>query len=990
MDSLHRLGLSETASSASLRKIQNHLSTLEQSKHQLTSLRNTARILCDRLSQQLEECKARGQEQQKPQVQLRTYLHVIQTSLSRVERASQSSTALASEKKAEFESSLAKFRLFRLISDLETWINEKAKVATVQEVGTDIDHCCLLREKFFNFIKVTAPDGTARVVSVNDQCDRFLSMGHPDAAEIASAKDSLNDSWADLLELIETRKQLLNAAYEMHHFVGDCQDIEERILFRINNLPEAPPPAVISGQKQGLSACHRRHAAFEQELECLTDQITRLASKASTLFVRYAGSQMEQLQSRHNRVQEAWQQLRTVAASRSELLRTASLLHTFLVTARELIFWLESVRDQMDMKEKPRDVTGVELLVQEHSNLRDELVTRTQAIDSCLQLGRTLLQNDSGSGTSPLIVVLPNDEVRERCVQLATGQLLVQELWRERWDRLHLLLEVRQFARDATSAEAWLASRELQLEIARRQLGETLSETLMLLGAHYAFEQTIAVANERFGALKRLTTLEVRAMEWKSEEAAIREQEKRDKIREVVKEFLPQYIRQTAADSSVPRGATEDTAGKSRIRATATLPTKPRQAKSTEKPERAETERQVTAVVSRPEGEIATTRARPALNLAVQPGDKPTVDRKVSTTQIILQKTKDHPQTIADSGQVIKSTLISVPADVYSHPGGDNIPKRQSFQIDPKYTDASKITYIPTPGPSVQRKTSHLRPAVIQEPSSTHSEQAKGVPSRTETASSRTQSESSVESASSASTSAPRASTSSKSAASAGEKRRELTSPVLATSSPVSRSTGTSQSPVESLEHGSHLMASSSQLTADQLLKNLPRLEGPVIRKHDLEAGGLPRSKSSGRGWLPLYLVLDSGQLYFYRDYRSRRQKPNETLRNESPIDLGMSRAYAATEYTKRPCVFRLILSDGRGYLFQTANDRALQRWVDVLNNSAQVIATAHATRASLSGGPSTGRTARSSSLRFESPSPANGRRRSIKNLFSMRRKTQQ
>ncbi|KAF6770856.1 hypothetical protein AHF37_10975, partial [Paragonimus kellicotti] len=184
--------------------------------------------------------------------------------------------------------------------------------------------------------------------------------------------------------------------------------------------------------------------------------------------------------------------------------------------------------------------------------------------------------------------------------------------------------------------------------------------------------------------------------------------------------------------------------------------------------------------------------------------------------------------------------------------------------------------------------------------------------------------------------------------------------------------------------------AGPSQAIAEQFLTSLPRLEGPVVRKHDLEIGGSPRSKSAGRSWVPLYMVLQSGQLYVYKDYRSRRQKPDETLRGEAPLKLLMARASVADDYTKRPCVFRLHLHDGREYLFQTANDRAIQRWLDAINESAKRLTTAQARSASQlqlpSGTVTLARQARSGSLRFDTPRLSD-RRRSLKAFFSLRRK---
>ena len=44
-------------------------------------------------------------------------------------------------------------------------------------------------------------------------------------------KDSLNDAWADLLELIDTRNQMLEASRELHKYFHDCKDVLSRYSF---------------------------------------------------------------------------------------------------------------------------------------------------------------------------------------------------------------------------------------------------------------------------------------------------------------------------------------------------------------------------------------------------------------------------------------------------------------------------------------------------------------------------------------------------------------------------------------------------------------------------------------------------------------------------------------------------------------------------------------------------------------------------------------
>lgn len=86
-----------------------------------------------------------------------------------------------------------------------------------------------LKEQFKEFARDTESIGQERVASANEICDQLIALDHSDSATIAEWKDSVNEAWADLLELIDTRTQLLQASWELHKFFYECKDTLERI-----------------------------------------------------------------------------------------------------------------------------------------------------------------------------------------------------------------------------------------------------------------------------------------------------------------------------------------------------------------------------------------------------------------------------------------------------------------------------------------------------------------------------------------------------------------------------------------------------------------------------------------------------------------------------------------------------------------------------------------------------------------------------------------
>ena len=100
----------------------------------------------------------------------------------------------------------------------------------------------MLRDRFKEFARDTEAIGQERVAVVNEACDHLIASGHSDAAVIAEWKDTINEMWTDLLEMIDTRTQMLAASYELFKFYNDCKETLDRIhvsveLFNIITAP---------------------------------------------------------------------------------------------------------------------------------------------------------------------------------------------------------------------------------------------------------------------------------------------------------------------------------------------------------------------------------------------------------------------------------------------------------------------------------------------------------------------------------------------------------------------------------------------------------------------------------------------------------------------------------------------------------------------------------------------------------------------------------
>ena len=277
---------------------------------------------------------------------------------------------LAGERRAKLEEALQLFMLSREVDDLRQWIADREVVAGSHELGQDYDHVTLLWERFKEFARDTETIGTERVAAVNEIADQLIGARHSDAATIAEWKDDLNEAWADLLELIDTRTQMLAASRELHKFFHDCKDVLGRIVEKQNTLSDE-----LGRDAGSVSALQRKHlnfiqvliylkcslkdplnlsVFFFQDLQTLQSQVQGVQEDSQRLQTAYAGEKAREITGREGEVVNAWLQLQALCDGRRQKLADTGDLFRFFSMVRTLVLWIDDLIRQMNTTEKPR------------------------------------------------------------------------------------------------------------------------------------------------------------------------------------------------------------------------------------------------------------------------------------------------------------------------------------------------------------------------------------------------------------------------------------------------------------------------------------------------------------------------------------------------------------------------------------------------------------------------------------------------------------
>ncbi|XP_005533284.1 PREDICTED: spectrin beta chain, non-erythrocytic 2 [Pseudopodoces humilis] len=408
---------------------------------------------------------------------------------------------LAGERRATLQGHHRLCQLRRDLDDLEQWISEREVVAASRELGQDFEHVTLLRDKFREFSRDTGGLGQERVDAANAAAAALIAGGHPERAAVAQWQAGLNEAWAELLELVATRAQELAAAHDLQRFRRDARQVLAQLRDKARQVPEE-----LGRDLRAAEGLERQHRTFEHDVQALSAQVTAVQEAAGRLAAAYAGPRAEELRAQEGAVAAAWAELRGRCQRRRRLLGDTVEQFRFLRAARDLRLWMDGMHLQLQARERPRDVTAAELLIQQHQGLRAELEAREGSFGACVAAATALLQRGHHDA----------DKLSQELAELQERRRDIGERWQDKLEWLQTVLEVLVFGRDAATAEAWLASRE---PLARApELGSSLAEAETLLKRHQSFQKAAAAWDERFAALSRLTTLEEKERRRRQEE----------------------------------------------------------------------------------------------------------------------------------------------------------------------------------------------------------------------------------------------------------------------------------------------------------------------------------------------------------------------------------------------------------------------------------------------------------------------------------------
>uniref|UniRef100_A0AAR2K2E4 PH domain-containing protein n=1 Tax=Pygocentrus nattereri TaxID=42514 RepID=A0AAR2K2E4_PYGNA len=389
---------------------------------------------------------------------------------------------LVEQRKTKLEQQYWLYQLKREVEALEKWISAREAVASSTELGQDLEHVTALQEKFTAFRAETSSVGQRQMDSVNKMVNEMIDCGHVDAATIAEWKDGLNESWADLQELMETRAQMLAASHQLHKFFTDCQEVLVQIEGKMRQLPEVRSCQVSTANPGTLQ---RLLHSFEHSLQLLVAQVRQLQENASQLRAIYAGEKADAILAREQEVMQAWKELLVACEGSRVQVTTVTDKIQFFALVRELSMWTDGITGQIGSSEEARDISALENMISQHQNLKSKMENKSKSFLQCVDMGKMLLAAHNPAAEEVQTPTPTPPSFRKSPTH----------------KHIHYLQQKLQSAQTSTAEQVWLTSKE---PISTRHEVEG-DEVEQLIRRHEAFRKAAATWKEHFSSLRQVS-----------------------------------------------------------------------------------------------------------------------------------------------------------------------------------------------------------------------------------------------------------------------------------------------------------------------------------------------------------------------------------------------------------------------------------------------------------------------------------------------------
>ncbi|XP_023696436.2 spectrin alpha chain, non-erythrocytic 1 isoform X2 [Paramormyrops kingsleyae] len=384
------------------------------------------------------------------------------------------------EKRSKLGESQTLQQFSRDVDEIEAWISEKLQTATDESYKdpTNIQSKHQKHQAFEAELHANADRIRGVIDMGNSLIQRGACAGSEDAVKVRLS--ALDDQWQFLVNKSAEKSQKLKEANKQQNFNTGIKDFD----FWLSEVEALLASEDYGKDLASVNNLLKKHQLLEADISAHEDRLKDLNGQADSLMASNAFD-TSQVKDKRDAVNGRFGKIKSMAAGRRAKLNESHRLHQFFRDLDDEESWIKEKKLLVSSEDYGRDLTGVQNLRKKHKRLEAELGAHEPAIQSVLDTGKKLSDDNT----------IGQEEIQQRLAQFVEHWKELKDLAAARGQRLEESLEYQQFVANVEEEEAWI-NEKLNL-VGSEDYGDTLAAVQGLLKKHEAFETDFTVHRDR-------------------------------------------------------------------------------------------------------------------------------------------------------------------------------------------------------------------------------------------------------------------------------------------------------------------------------------------------------------------------------------------------------------------------------------------------------------------------------------------------------------
>lgn len=381
---------------------------------------------------------------------------------------------LAQRRHALLEDSIRLFGFYKECDDFEKWIKDKEKLLKTEDPNDNVEVAKRKFEKFLTDLSASSK----RIEAIDGAVDEFVRQGHSQLDKVKARQRQIHQLWDHLKYLKDRKEKSLEGASSVELFNRTCEEAIDWMYEKMTQLDTAE----LGPDLKTVKALQRRHENLERELAPVQEKVNRVNLLGNSVMNSYA-SEKSNVAEKQKEIQEMLNQVQSKALERRSRLENAVGQQIFTNSAKSLLNWVDSVKEQLAQDETAKDVATAENHLKKHYDLGEEIDSQDDEFKEVLTLGKQILERN------PALKEIPGT-----LEKLYNEQQGVNKNWKDKEQYLQQCVELQIFNREADKIDATTKSHEAFLDYL--DLGSSLDDVEAILKRHNDFENTLGVQDK--------------------------------------------------------------------------------------------------------------------------------------------------------------------------------------------------------------------------------------------------------------------------------------------------------------------------------------------------------------------------------------------------------------------------------------------------------------------------------------------------------------